>query len=397
MDKFVTVTKKSKIDESVSVPENPNSDDNSSHSSTSQQSEPSKRKPVVRKFNLQWENDYFATEHNGKTICLVCRLEYSDNKKYTIERHFTTQHSDKHTKFLDPTKRGIEIARLKNEIEAEKKVVRVFLDKNEILTSVSYQIAFNMVKAGKPYTDGEFYKDLLLSTITTLSQNFDEKVKANLIENVRMLQISGQTISRRVHDLGTHIESKLKNDLQKCHSFSLALDETTDIKDMSQLVFYVRYVIDMGTIGEEMLALMPLNDQTRAIDIFNMFLTIADVKRFNLDLRKLRSICTDGAPAMMGKDNGFVANVRKHMRQNGIEGELISYHCILHQENLCAKAIEKGNDVLKIVTKVLYIRCFSRICCDVEYVELLSSLCFFPIRLSIKFDRVRCVIAVSRC
>lgn len=131
MDKFVTVTKKSKIDDSTSLPENPNSDDNSSHSSTSQKSEPSKRKSVVRKFNLQWESDYFATEHKGKTICLVCRIEFSDNKKYTIERHFTSQHGDKNTKFLDPTKRKIEIARLKNEIEAEKKVVRKFLDKNE--------------------------------------------------------------------------------------------------------------------------------------------------------------------------------------------------------------------------------------------------------------------------
>lgn len=106
MDKFVTVTKKSKIDDSTSLPENPNSDDNSSHSSTSQKSETSKRKSVVRKFNLQWESDYFATEHKGKTICLVCRIEFSDNKKYTIERHFTSQHGDKNTKFLDPTKRN---------------------------------------------------------------------------------------------------------------------------------------------------------------------------------------------------------------------------------------------------------------------------------------------------
>lgn len=238
-------------------------------------------------------------------------------------------------------------------------MVRSFLEKNETLTSTSYQIAFDIAKSAKPYTDGEFHKKLLQTTITTLCTNFDDKVKSNLLDNVRLLSLSGQTISRRIHDLGTHIEIKLKNDLQKCHSFALALDETTDIADVSQLVFWVRYVIDMNTFGEELLALVPLNEQTRAIDIFNAFLSV--ISRFNLDLKKLACICTDGAPAMTGKTNGFVASVQKHMKQNGIQHELIAYHCILHQENLCAKAIEKGNNVLAIVTEVHKLN-FSRNC-----------------------------------
>lgn len=354
MDKFVT--RKSKAGDTNSVPSNPNSDTSTSqksdqpHASTSQKSEQPQRQSVVRKFNFQWENDYFVTEHKGKTICLVCRLEFSDNRKHNIERHFTSQHGEKDARFSDPGKREVEIARLKQEIEAEKKVVRKFLDKNELLTSASYQIAFNIAKSAKPYTDGEFYRSLLQSTITTLCTNFDEKVKKNLLDNVQLLPISGQTISRRIHDLGTQIEIKLKDDLQKCYSFALALDETTDIGDTSQLVFWIRFVIDMNTFGEELLALVPLNEQTRAIDIFNVFLSV--VSRFDLDLNKLFCICTDGAPAMVGKSNGFIANVAKHMRQNGIKHKLISYHCILHQENLCAKAIEGQNDVLKIVTEV---------------------------------------------
>lgn len=344
MDKFVT---KKKIGDS-NAPANSDSDSNRGQSSTSQKRE--EPKTVVRRFNLQWENDYFVTENKGKTLCLLCRHEFSDNKKYAIERHFTLKHSGEHTKFLDSTKREIEVARLKNELQGEKKVIRNFLDKNEVLTSASYQIAFNLAKSAKPYTDSEFYKDLLHSTISTLCTNFDEKVKVNLLDNVRLLPISGQTISRRVHDLGAHIEFELRNNLQKCHSFALALDETTDIADVSQLVFWVRYVIDMNTFGEELLALVPLNEKTRAIDIFNAFLSV--MSRFNLNLKKLACICTDGAPAMTGKTNGFVVNVQKHMRQNGIQHDLVAYHCILHQENLCAKAIEKGNNVLAIVTEV---------------------------------------------
>lgn len=246
MDKFVTVTKKG---DSQSAPANSDSDNISQPSSTSQKSEQTQPKTVARKFNSQWEYDYFATENKGKTLCLICRHEFSDNKKYTVDRHFTSQHGDKHTRFLDPDKRKTEISRLKNELQAKKKVVRSFLDKNETLTCASYQIAFDIAKSDKPYTDGEFHKKLLESTITTLGANFDDKVKSNLLDNVRLLSLSGQTISRRIHDLGTHIEINLKNDLQKCHSFALALDETTDIADVSQLVFWVRYVIDMNTFG----------------------------------------------------------------------------------------------------------------------------------------------------
>lgn len=81
---------------------------------------------VVRKFNSQWENDYFVTENKGKTMCLVCWPEFADNKKHTIERHFTSQHSYRHTKFLDSTRREIEIARLKNEMQADKKGFEMF-------------------------------------------------------------------------------------------------------------------------------------------------------------------------------------------------------------------------------------------------------------------------------
>lgn len=162
MDRFVIKTKKSTLDDSDIVPENSNSDDNSSQSTVSQKSEQPKRKSVVRKFNSEWESDYFVIENNGKAICLVCRLEFSENRKFTIERHFTSQHSDINMKFLDSAKRATEIVRLKDGIAAEKKIVRKFLDKNEVLTCASYQIAFNLAKSAKPYTDGEFYKSLFI-------------------------------------------------------------------------------------------------------------------------------------------------------------------------------------------------------------------------------------------
>lgn len=54
----------------------------------------------------------------------------------------------------------------------------------------------------------------MLSTVTTLCETTDERVKSDLIDKIRLLPLSGQTVSRRVNDLGTEIENKLKDDLK---------------------------------------------------------------------------------------------------------------------------------------------------------------------------------------
>lgn len=94
------------------------------------------------------------------------------------------------------------------------------------------------------------------------------------------------------------------------------------------------------------------------------------MSRFDLDLSKLDCVCTDGAPSMVGKHNGFVAMLKKYMSENGIDHKLISYHCILHQENLCAKAIDGQTDVLKTVTEVLRFELlFSHIYCIMKFLS----------------------------
>lgn len=345
MDRFVI--KKRKNDENSSS--NSNIENNNSQPSTSVESK-LKHKSIKRKFNAEWENLFFVTESNDKSICLVCRKEFADNKKYTIERHFSNSHSEINTKFLSSEKRATEITRLKNDLKTQQKVVRSFLDKNELLTCASYQIAFNIAKSGKSYSDGEFHKNLLCSTVATLCENVDDKFKAPLLDKIKLLPLSDKTIGRRVKDLGMEIETKLKNNLQECHSFALALDESTDIADTSQLVFWVRFIIDMNNIQEDILALVPLNERTCGIDILNAFKIVHE--RFNLNLSKLVCVCTDGAPAMVGKNIGFVALLKKYLVENDSKQDVIAYHCILHQENLCAEAIQGECDVLDTVKQV---------------------------------------------
>ncbi|XP_055307221.1 zinc finger BED domain-containing protein 5-like [Sitodiplosis mosellana] len=240
MDRFVTVTKKRRPDESDEGESSgvSSSDKRPSTSNQNVMESVEQQKKKNRKFNSEWEENYFVTEHNGKAMCLICRHEFAENKKYNVESHFNKQHSEMNKKFLPSSeKRSTEILRLKSALESEQKIVKNFFSTNHLVTRASYEVAFNIAKHGKFYSDGEFYKQLMQSTVATLCENLDEKLKAPLHDKMKMLSLSHQTVSRRVVDIGAEMEANLKRDLEECEAISVALDETIDISDVSQLIF----------------------------------------------------------------------------------------------------------------------------------------------------------------
>lgn len=64
---------------------------------------------------------------------------------------------------------------------------------------------------------------------------------------------------------------------------------------------------------------------------------------------KLLSVCTDGAPCMVGKNKGFLALLREHENR-----PILSFHCILHQEALCAQMCDgQLGEVMSLVIRVI--------------------------------------------
>ena len=51
--------------------------------------------------------------------------------------------------------------------------------------------------------------------------------------------LSHFTVSQRINNLSDNIKETLKDRLKLCEAFSLALDESTDINDMAQLVIFI--------------------------------------------------------------------------------------------------------------------------------------------------------------
>ena len=54
--------------------------------------------------------------------------------------------------------------------------------------------------------------------------------------------------------------------------------------------------------------------------------------KHDVDLNNLSCATTDGDAAMVGKKKGFVKLLENHVGH-----KLLHFHCIIHQENLCAK------------------------------------------------------------
>jgi hypothetical protein len=92
----------------------------------------------------------------------------------------------------------------------------------------------------------------------------------------------------------------------------------------------VRYVHN-DQLDEEFLFCTPLLLTTKAVDIFKV---MADFfSKHNISLSVIGSICTDGAPAMLGSKSGFAALLKKEIPQ------VLVTHCFLHRHALAAKTL----------------------------------------------------------
>ncbi len=112
----------------------------------------------------------------------------------------------------------------------------------------------------------------------------------------------------------------------------MQIDESTDVSNHSQLLVFVRYVHEKN-IKEEFLFCERLETTTKEVDIFKLIQSFFDHHELSWDL--IGSICTDGAPAMIGKKSGFIAMVKEKAPH------VLTTHCVLHRQALASKTLPK--------------------------------------------------------
>ena len=107
------------------------------------------------------------------------------------------------------------------------------------------------------------------------------------------------------------------------------------------LLAYVRFVDD-GKFQEELLFCDTFATTTKASDIYNLVVNYFADKE--IPFSSVFACSADGAPAMMGKDNGCL----KLLKDN--QPSMLSIHCVIHRQNLASKRLsEELHTVMKAV------------------------------------------------
>ncbi|CAM4650791.1 unnamed protein product [Leuciscus chuanchicus] len=116
----------------------------------------------------------------------------------------------------------------------------------------------------------------------------DHKSQAEIMSAIADVQLSANTVARRVSLLASDAIGQLERDMERCTWFSLQCDESVDLSDTAQLAVFIRMVFVDFSSKEEFLTLLPLKTTTRGVDIYNVFKTYCVEKR--VPLEKLASI-----------------------------------------------------------------------------------------------------------
>lgn len=113
----------------------------------------------------------------------------------------------------------------------------------------SYLAALKIAKTGRPFTDGDFVKEIMLDVA--------EVVCPSVFSVLESVPLSANTIHRRVNEMGTNLKEQLKDLISSSVHCSIALDESTDKSDTAQLAVFIRLVDSDFNVTEERLDLIP--------------------------------------------------------------------------------------------------------------------------------------------
>jgi hypothetical protein len=294
-----------------------------------------------RQYNEIWENDYFHIMVNNKLTCLICKNSSKVIKGFNVKRHYSEQHSE-YDNFTGELRKP-KILALKKDLSAQQHFFKSSMEQAPNIVKASFLVSNLIAKKLKPYSDGEFVKECMISVINAICPE-----KGKLIGNV---SLSRQTITRRISDIASRNVEILRQKIKQFEFFSLCLDESTDICDSAQLAIFIRGIDSNFCILEELLDLKTLKDTTTGNDIFNAFWE--SFTENNLLPAALSGIATDGAPSMTGKNKGFLALLKDKMSDFQINSaQFYIFHCVIHQGSLCSQTLQM-NEVMDVVVKTV--------------------------------------------
>uniref|UniRef100_A0A3B3BXB9 SPIN-DOC-like zinc-finger domain-containing protein n=1 Tax=Oryzias melastigma TaxID=30732 RepID=A0A3B3BXB9_ORYME len=253
-----------------------------------------KKDEEYRTFQDEWTEEFAFVERAGSAVCLICNDKIASMKRSNVKRHFDTRHATFASKYPAGDSRKKACQELLSRVQASQQQLRVWTRQGDY-NSPSFAGSLAIVRNKKPFTDGEYAKTFML---------FDDLPnKDKIMKRIQDMPLLARTVHDRTVMMANQVEEAQVKDINAATFFSLA--------------FTVH------------LAVLPMKGSTRGEDLFKSFMEFTQEK--NLPMDKLLSACTDGAPR-----------------------PILRFHCILHQEALCAQIFDgQLDEVMSLVIRVI--------------------------------------------
>ena len=310
-------------------------------------------KAKKRKYDESYINLGFV-DSNGSPLCMLCSklLPNSSMVPAKMRRYLETVHPD----FKDKSKEFF-VRKKEQLLRSQKTMTYATQTVNEKATEASYLVSYRIAQAGEAHTIAE---KLIKPCVVDITQCMLDEKSAKHLSTV---QLSNDTVSRRIGDLAGYIKQELVARLQN-NKFVLQMDESTDVAGLAVLLVIVRYPYK-HSLEEDLLMCSSLPTNTTGEEIFNTINIFFEENQ--LDWNDCIDICTDGAKAMTGRTAGAVSRIK--MKAPNCS----SSHCILHRQSLAVKKMPPNlklvlDEAVKIINFVksrpLQSRLFSILCED---------------------------------
>ena len=181
--------------------------------------------------------------------------------------------------------------------------------------------------------------------IQTAKTLFDGKKRDKILDKIKQIPLSNSTAMRRTKLMAEDLVLQHNGRLKSTNCILLAIDESTDMTDNSQLIVFVRYYDESKKqFTENLLGVSALKERTQGEDIHKALKSI--VESNNIEMKSIISLTTDVAPAMLSREKGLI---RRTLKDNPY---LITYHCIIHQAVLCASLGDEYCEVMETIIKL---------------------------------------------
>ena len=143
------------------------------------------------------------------------------------------------------------------------------------------------------------------------------------------------------------VQRQLANEINQASSYSVMVDETTDVTNKTQAVFCFRFVQNLVP-HEHFLGLYEISDTSA----HTLFTTLKDVLlQLNIPLQKCRGQCYDGAAAMSGKRAGLKTKLQEE------NPKAVYIHCYAHTLQLAVqdscRSVKLFSDALDLASEVV--------------------------------------------